>query len=182
MDCGSIRQEVIKYADYKKTYTRSFQRYVLDLVKVMTIQDVAEAVGVGWDMVKGIQKEYLGKHYGKPDLKEVRSISIDEIAVEKGHKYLTIVMDLLSGAVIFVGEGKNAECLQPFFERLKRSHAKIESVAIDMSPAYIEAVTRNLSASKVVFDHFHIIKMYNDALSELRRDLYNFETDTNKKK
>ncbi|MBM2814252.1 MAG: Transposase [Ignavibacteria bacterium] len=148
---------------------------------MMTIQDVSETVGVGWDMVKGIQKQYLEKHYGSPDLKKVRSIAIDEIAIEKGHKYLTVVMDLETGAIVFVGDGKHAESLQPFWKRLKRSGAKIESVAIDMSPAYIEAVTKNLQSSKIVFDHFHIIKMYNETLSELRRDLYNFETDAGKK-
>jgi len=180
-ECGSIRQEKIKYADYKKTYTRSFQRYVIDLSKLMTIQDVSKILGVGWDMVKGILKEYLQKHYGQPDLKGVRSIAIDEIAVEKGHKYMTVVMDLKSGAIVFVGDGRDSESLIPFWKRLKRSGAKIEAVSIDMSPAYIEAVVKNLSASKVVFDHFHIIKMYNDKLTELRRDLYNFETDAEKK-
>jgi len=182
LECRLIRQESIKYADYKKSYTRGFQRYVLDLTKMMTIQDVAETVGVGWDLVKGIQKEYLEKHYGHPDLKKIRSIAIDEIAIQKGHKYLTVVMDLETGAVVFVGDGKGADCLQPFFKRLKRSGAMIESVAIDMSPAYIEAVVKNLSSAKIVFDHFHIIKMFNDTLSELRRDLYNFETDIDKKK
>lgn len=181
LDCGAIRQESIRYADYKKTYTKSFQRYVLDLTKTMTIQDVAETLGVGWDMVKGIQKEYLEKHYGQPDLKDVKRIAIDEIAIQKGHKYLTVVMNLETGAVIFVGDGKHADSLQPFWKRLKRSGAIIESVAIDMSPAYIDAVVTNLSSAKLVFDHFHIIKMYNDTLSELRRDLYNFETDTGKK-
>lgn len=180
-ECGSIRQEKIPYADYKKTYTRSFQRYVIDLSKLMTIQDVSKILGVGWDMVKGIQKKHLQKHYGRPDLKEVRSIAIDEIAVEKGHKYMTVVMDLESGAIVFVGDGRDSESLKPFWKRLKRSGAKIEAVSIDMSPAYIEAVVKNLSGTKLVFDHFHIIKMYNDKLTELRRDLYNFETDAGKK-
>lgn len=179
--CGAIRQETIRYADYKKTYIKSFQRYVIDLAKIMTIQDVASIVGTGWDLVKGIQKEYLEKHYGHPDLKNVKCIAIDEIAVEKGHKYLTVVMDLESGAVIFVGDGKGAESLEPFWKKLNKARANIESVAIDMSPAYIEAVIRNLSASRVVFDHFHIIKMYNDKLSELRSDLYRSENDADKK-
>jgi transposase len=181
LDCGHIRQEAIKYADYKKSYTRGFQRYVLDLSKMMTIQDVSETLGVGWDLVKGIQKQYLEKHYGHPDLKNVKSIAIDEIAIQKGHKYLTVVMDLGIGAVVFVGDGKDSDCLLPFWKRLKHSGAKIESVAIDMSPAYIESVTKNLTSAKIVFDHFHIIKMYNDSLSELRCDLYNFEKDKGKK-
>jgi len=180
-DCQLIRQEKINYADYKKTYTKSFQRYVIDLTKYMTILDVSRKLGVCWDMVKGIQKEYLQKHYGKPDLKHITQLAIDEIAVEKGHKYMTVVMDLGSGAVLFVGDGKDSKSLEPFWKRLKRAGTKIEAVSIDMSPAYIESVVTNLAASKIVFDHFHIIKLYNDKLSELRRDLYSYEIETEKK-
>lgn len=181
LECGAIRQESIKYAYYKKSYTKGFQRYVLDLSKLMTIQDVAKSVGVGWDLVKEIQKQDLEKHYGHPDLKNVRTIAIDEISVEKGHKYLTTVMDLETGAVIFVSDGKDSGSLEPFWKRVKRAGAKIEAVSIDMSPAYIDAVTKNLPTTKIVFDHFHIIKMYNDNLSEIRRDLYNYENDICKK-
>jgi transposase len=91
-------------------------------------------------------------------------------------------MDLDTGAIVYVGEGKDSECLEPFRKRLKRSGAKIEAASPDMSPAYIEAVTKHLHDAKIVFDHFHIIKLYNDKLTELRRDLYNFETDDSKKK
>jgi len=90
LDCKAIRQEAIKYAEYKKKYTKGFKRYVLDLNRMMTIQDVAATVGVGWDMVKEIQKEYLEKHNGQPDLKNVRSIAIDEIAIEKESRTNTL--------------------------------------------------------------------------------------------
>lgn len=180
-DCGLIRQEPIKYADAKKTYTKGFRRYVIELSSMMTIQDISHLTGVGWDMIKEIIKDHLSKHYGKPSLKDVKYIAIDEIAVQKGHKYYTVVMDLSSGAIIYVAEGKNSDCLLPFWKRLKHSGAKIEAVSIDMSPAYIDSVVQNLEGSKIVFDHFHIIKMYNDKLTEIRRDLYNFETDMGKK-
>ena len=182
LDCGTIRQERISYADSKKTYTNSLKRYVLDMSKTMTIQDLSEKLGMGWDVVKGIQKEYLSKHYGNPELKDVKIIAIDEIAVQKGHKYMTVVMDLVSGAVLFVGDGKSGESLQPFFKRLRRAGTKIEAVAIDMSPAYIDAVINNLKDAKIVFDHFHIVKKFNDVLTVIRRDLHKFETDVSKKK
>lgn len=182
LDCGKIRQEKISYADSKKTYTNSLKRYVLDMSKTMTIQDLSEKLGMSWDVVKGIQKEYLSKHYGNPDLKDVKIIAIDEIAVQKGHKYMTVVMDLVSGAVLFVGDGKSGESLQPFFKRLRRAGTKIEAVAIDMSPAYIDAVINNLKDAKIVFDHFHIVKKFNDVLTVIRRDLHKFETDVSKKK
>ena len=69
-------------------------------------------------------------------LKHLRQIAIDEISVGKGHKYLTLVLDLDTGAVVFVGKGKGADALKPFWKRLWGSHAKIKAVAMDMSPAY----------------------------------------------
>jgi transposase len=138
----------------------------------MTIRDVAQLLGVGWDMVKAIQKRYLKKRYRQPKFGNLRRIAIDEIAIGRGHRYLTIVLDLISGAVVFVGDGKGSEALDPFWRRLKRSRASIEAVAIDMSPSYIRAVSDHLPKATLVFDHFHIIKLYNDGLSDLRRRLH----------
>ena len=88
-----------------------------------------------------------------------------------------MVLDLKTGAVVFVGDGKGADALDPFWKQLKRAKSKIDAVAIDMSPAYISAIIKNLPNAKIVFDHFHVIKMFNDKLSELRRQLYHEVND-----
>jgi len=137
----------------------------------MTIKDVARHLGVSWDVVKDIQRRYLSRHYSHPKLKDLELIAIDEISIGRGHRYLTVVLDLLSGTVVFVGDGKGADALLPFWKRLKSSQAKVAAVAMDMSPSYISAVSTHLPAATIVFDHFHIVKMFNDKLSELRRDL-----------
>lgn len=74
--------------------------------------------------------------------------------------------------VVYVGDGKGTEALKQFWRQLIRSGAKVKAVAIDMSPSYISAVTENLPEVAIVFDHFHIIKLYNEKLSEYRRHLY----------
>ena len=104
--------------------------------------------------------------------KHLRQIAIDEISIGKGHRYLTIVLDLESGAVVHVGQGKGGDALRDFWVRLGRSRVKIEAVATDMSPAYIDAVMTHLPQATLVFDRFHVIKLYNDKLSDLRRALY----------
>jgi transposase len=169
LDCDSIRQVPLGFADPRFSYTHGFERYALELSKHMTIQDVAQHLSVSWDVIKDIQKRYLTKRFSKPCVKHLKTIAIDEIAVRKGHVYLTVVMDMQSGAIVFVGNGKKADALDPFWERLKRAKAKIEAVAMDMSPAYLGAVTENLPKAVVVFDHFHGIKLINAQLSELRR-------------
>jgi transposase len=128
-------------------------------------------------VIKDLQKRDLLRRFAKPKLKHLRHIAIDEIAVAKGHRYLTVVLDLDSGAVVFVGDGKGADALKPFWKRLRPSKAKIEAVAMDMSAAYRGAVSTHLPAAKIVFDHFHVIKLFNEKLSELRRALYREATD-----
>jgi len=180
-DCGLVRQAVIGFAEPRRTYTKAFERYVLDLSRSMTIKDVATHLGVSWDVVKEIQKKFLHRHFDKPKLKHVTQIAIDEISTGKGHRYVTIVLDLKSGAVLYVGPGKGADALAAFWRRLRASHARIEAVATDMSPAYIEAVTTNLPEATLVFDRFHVIKLYNEKLSDLRRDLHGQLKDTMQK-
>jgi len=119
--------------------------------------------------------------FAKPKLKHLKRIAIDEISTGKGHRYVTVVLDLESGAVVHVGQGKGGDALTPFWRRLRASGAKIEAVATDMSPAYIDAVVTHLPNATLVFDRFHVIKLYNDKLSDLRRDLYRELTNTMQK-
>jgi transposase len=170
--CGVVRQVDVAFAGPRRSYTRAFERYVLELSRRMTIRDVATHLGVGWDLVKDIQKRDLARRYARPKLKHLRHIAIDEIAVAKGHRYMTVVMDLDSGAVVFVGDGKGADALKPFWKRLRPSGAKVEAVAMDMSAAYRQAVSAHLKGAAIVFDHFHVIKLFNDKLTGLRRSLY----------
>jgi transposase len=176
-DCDAVRQVSVGFADERRSYTKAFERYALELSRHMTIHDIARHLQVGWDLVKDIQKRSLLKRFRKIKLKHLRQIAIDEIAIGRGHRYLTVVLDLISGAVVFVGEGKGAEALKPFWKRLQCARAKIQAVAMDMSPAYISAVMTNLPKAVLVFDHFHIIKLYNEKLSDLRRDLHREATE-----
>jgi len=180
--CGAVRQVEVRFADPRRSYTKGFERYALELSRHMTIRDVAKHLGVGWDTIKDIQKRDLSRRYAKPKLKHLRHIAIDEISIAKGHRYLTIVLDLERGAVVFVGDGKGAKALQPFWKRLRGSKAKVEAVAMDMSPAYREAVSTHLRKAKIVFDRFHVMKLFNEKLSDLRRALYREATDMMQKK
>jgi transposase len=179
--CGAVRQVEVGFADPRRTYTKAFERYALELSRCMTILDVARHLGVSWDVVKDIQKRDLSRRYARPKLKDLRRIAIDEIAVAKGHRYLTVVLDLGTGAVVFVGDGKGGGALKPFWKRLRRCRAQVEAVAMDMSAAYREAVATHLPKAAIVFDHFHVIKLFNDKLSDLRRSLYHQADEAQKK-
>ena len=94
LTCGLIRQVRIPFAEPDRRYTRGFERYVLELSRHMSMQDVAHHLGISWHTVKEIQKRSLQKHFSKPPLKALKRIAIDEISVGRGHRYLTVVLDL----------------------------------------------------------------------------------------
>ena len=175
--CGITRQVTLPFADPRRRYTKAFERYALELSRLMTIQDVAHHLGVGWDTIKDIQKRDLQHRFKKPRLGKLKHIAIDEISIGHGHRYLTVVLNLQTGAVVFVGDGKGAEALEPFWGRLRAAKAKVEAVATDMSPAYILAVRENLGDAIHVFDHFHVVKLFNEKLSDFRRELYREATE-----
>lgn len=137
----------------------------------MTIQAVAQHLGVSWDVVKEIQKRYLQHRFAKIPLQDLRQIAIDEISIGHGHRYLTVVLDLESGAVVFIGEGKGADSLEKLWPQLRRWGAKIRAVASDMSPAYGLAIAENLPEAAHVLDRFHVVKLFNDQLADLRREV-----------
>ena len=178
--CGAVKQPRLSFADPKKHYTRSLERFVVDLCRVANIQDVAELTGLSWDTVKEIHKRHLRRKCKSFKLKKVRHIAIDEKHLGKKRKFITLVLDLRTGRVLHVGQGKGKDALKGFWARLKRSKAKIEAVATDMASGYMAAVLEHLPKADLVLDHFHLVKWFNEKLSLLRRQLYNQATQTEK--
>ena len=137
----------------------------------MTMSDVAEMTLLSWDTVKAIAKTHLAKDYGKPLLKGVRYLGIDEIHLGKKSRFYTIVIDLEDGRILWAKPGRGGAALQGFWPRLRRAKAKIKAVATDMSAAYWSAVRDHWPEAALVFDKFHVIKLMNERLDDLRRHL-----------
>lgn len=182
-DCEKVFQADIPFTHGNVSYTYKFSRYILDLLRLgATISDVAKHLGVGWDMVKDIHKRYLKRRYSHPDLSKVKRIGIDEFAVRKGHVYKTIVVDLDTGRIIHVGDGRGSDSLTAFWKRIKRNNIKIELVTSDMSAAYISSVRENAPKAIHVYDKFHVVEKVTEAVDNVRRSLWNQETDLEKRK
>jgi transposase len=146
-------------------------RFVYGLSRLMTLSDVAELTLLSWDTVKTIVKTYLAKDYGKPFLKGVRYLGIDEIHVGKKSRFYTIVIDLEDGRILWAKPGRGGASLRGFWRRLRLAKAKIRAVATDMSAAYWSAVLEHLPDAALVFDKFHVIKLMNERLDDLRRQM-----------
>jgi len=149
-------------------FTDRFANYIYTLCEKMTLTDVAEMAMINWRTAKRIDKKKLQERF--KNLKKIHPtrIGVDEIAHEKGHKYLTIVRDLDAG-VIWVGEKRKEETLNQFFAELgKRESRKITVAVIDMWNPYIKSIKENTNA-EIVFDKFHIAKKINEAVDQIRK-------------
>ena len=139
-DCDYDCQERISFAPGSHSYTRRFARYVVDLLKAMPLKDTVYLLGVSWDTIKEIHTRHLEYHCVPPSLEGVDSIGIDEFAVQKGHVYKTIVVDLKSGRILHVGQGTAANALAGFWKRVRRRKLNIKYIATDLSAAFISSV------------------------------------------
>ena len=172
--CGSFARERLDFcAGRNVTYTKWLAKFVLALREHMSIHAVAQFTGLHWDTAKNIEKTYLARKYAKVSLRGVRRLGIDEVYLGRKFGFITVVRDLESGAVVFVGKGKGGDALEPFKSRLRRRAKQIEAVTIDMSNAYAAWLKEVLPDSDIVYDHFHVIKLMNERMDSLRRSTMN---------
>jgi transposase len=167
--CGSIRWPHLPFVWGQTNLSKAFVRFALELCLLMTIQSVAKLLKVGWDCIKHLHKCFLAKKYQKISLREVRYVGIDEFAIRKGQRYMTIALDLETGQILFAREGKSAETITPFLLELRCRAHNLKAVAIDMSRGFIFALKDILPNIPVIFDRFHIFKLFNEAMNEFRR-------------
>jgi transposase len=140
------------------------------LRRVLTLSDVAKLTCLSWATVKAITKTHLIKDYGKPALRDVRYLGIDEIHLGQKKRFYTIGIDLQDGRILWAKPGRGKAALRGFWPRLRRARAQIQAVAIDMSGAYWSAVLEHWPEAALVFDKFHILKLMNERLDDLRRE------------
>jgi transposase len=123
--------------------------------------------------VGGIVSRVVARHLdaGGDRLGGLRHIGIDELSYRRHHEYITVVVDHERGVVVWASRGKNADTLRAFFDELgSERSAEIESVTIDMSQAYVSAVTDKVPHARLIFDRFHVQRLVQDALDNTRRD------------
>lgn len=180
--CGASLQEPISFCpDSHVRYTKWLARFVLALRAAMSIRDVARFTGLHWETVKNIEKAWLEKKYSRVRLKGVEYLGIDEVYLGKRLGYISVVRDLDSGAVLFLGKGRGGAALDPFRNRLRRRARHIKAVVIDMSNSYQAWVKDVLPDAAIVYDHFHVIKLMNERMDALRRRTMNQLADEQRK-
>jgi transposase len=161
--------------------TLRLAQYLHELCKVMTVKEAAQHVGIDWKTVKNIDKLFLEQEYGQPNYDGLRILAIDEISIRKGHRYLTIVLDYLTGRVVWIGKQRKARTLSRFFNQLTSAQRKaLEAIAMDMWDPYIKAVQKKVPHVKIVFDLFHVVAQFSRVIDQVRNSEYRKASQENK--
>jgi transposase len=168
--CGVV-VELVPWAENQSWFTYEFEEQVAYLAQRADKTSLTKLMRIGWRTVGAIITRVLPRHRDADPLAGLTHIGIDELSYRRHHEYVTVIVDHVKGGVVWAHPGKNAETLNLFFAELgKERCAQLEAVTLDMSGAYLKAVTEASPEARVIFDRFHVQRLAHDALDEVRRE------------
>ena len=153
-------------------FTILFEAFILELAKQMPVNAVAKLVDEHDTRIWRILNHYVETAREKEDYSAVEKVGMDETSCKKGHNYVTLFTDMETSKVLFVTEGKDAATVTAFKKDLKEHSGiptNVDNITCDMSPAFAKGIEENFHWANVTLDKFHVIKMMNEAVDEVRR-------------
>jgi len=168
---GSEQVEEVPWSRPAAKVTRSLEKAVAVLSRTTDTTTAARHFGLSWRTVNAIEGRYAEEQLTPMRFEGLCAIGVDEVSHRRGHQYLTVVVDLLRGDVVWIGEGRSQETLEGFFREIGPERCRtIDVVATDLHVPYHSAVRRFAPQADLAFDHFHLVKLLNDGLDDLRRE------------
>lgn len=168
--CGVV-VELVPWAETGSWFTYEFEEQVAYLAQRADKTTLSTLMRIGWQTVGAIIQRVLPRHQSTDPLEGLTHIGVDELSYRRHHEYVTVIVDHVGGGVVWAHPGKNAATLNTFFKALgKERCAKLEAVTLDMSGAYLKAVTEASPQARVIFDRFHVQRLAHDALDAVRRE------------
>lgn len=169
---GSVRLVEADFAGRLSGFTLLFEAMILMLAQQMPFAAVARIVGESAHRVMAVCERYVEIALGLADFSDVKTLAIDETSRARGHDYITLAADALERRVLFVTEGRDAGTIKALAADLAEHGCppeQIDSVSIDMSPAFIKGVSEELPNARITFDKFHVIWHASTAVDKMRR-------------
>lgn len=158
--CGP-RVERLSWLERHCRVTRRLAETVGRFCALLPLQHVAEVFGLGWDLVKSLDLAFLQSRVGPVDVSGVEAILMDEFAIQKGHRYATVIVEAATRRVLWVGRGRSREDIRPFFELLgPEGCRRLQAVGMDMNGAFEVEVRHHCPQAQIVFDLFHVVAKY----------------------
>ena len=171
-DCG-VHLEAVPWARPGAHHTRDLEDVVAWLAQQMAKTPIAGLLRIGWDTVGRIVERVVAEHLDESRLDSLVAIGVDEISYRRGQRYLTSVVDHQTGAIVWCSPGRNAATLQAFFTELGDRRHSIRAVSIDMSGGYAKAIRDSIPHAEICFDPFHVVRLGQRAVDQVRRDEWN---------
>jgi transposase len=170
--CG-VRTEQVPWAELGSRFTRAFEQQVAWLAQRTDLTAVAEYFQISWATVRNIVQRVVDSRWdGDRSLDGLRVIGVDEISYRRHHNYLTVVVDHLSGRVVWAGKDRKAKTLLRFFRHLGPERAaQLEAISCDMWEPYVTVLRRKAPQARIIFDRFHIVRHLNQAVTKVRQQL-----------
>lgn len=170
--CGVVKEKV-PWAERGSRFTVAFEQEVTWLAQRGDLSAVADYFRITWRSVRRIIRRVVAQKWDERErLDGLRVMGVDEISYRKRHRYLTVVVNHLTGRVVWAGKDRKAKTLLRFFRKLGPERAaELEAVSMDMWQPYMAVVNKKAAQARVIFDRFHIVQHLNKAVDETRRDL-----------
>lgn len=166
-----VHQIAVPWAEPGGRFTALFEALAIDWMKETSLSGACRLLGVSWDEAAGIQKRAVKRGLARREQVPLKRIGIDETSFQKRHEYVTLVSNE-EGDVVYVADDRRRESLDGFYETLSKEElAGLESVSLDMWPAYITSTLKYVPGAeeKIAFDKFHVAKHLGDAVDKVRR-------------
>jgi transposase len=170
-ECG-VKQVPVPWAREGSGFTLLFEAFIMAMAKEMSVRAIARLVGEHDTRVWRVLHHYVEQARCDQDYSEVSAVGMDETSSKRGHNYITVFVDMAKSKVLFATPGKDAETLRAFKEDLEAHGGQVANITqacCDMSPAYIRGIEDTFGNAAITFDKFHILKVINEALDEVRR-------------
>lgn len=162
----------VSWAEGSSRFTLYFESFAIEVLQACSASRAGELLGISWDEADGIKQRAVRRGMARRQIGDLQYVCVDEKAVGHGHDYVTVVTGVIVGKpqALYVGDGRGEEGLNPFWEWLgTEACARIKAVSMDMGQAYQNSVHRYCPNAALIFDPFHIMKMLNGAVNEVRQ-------------
>jgi transposase len=172
--CGP-KLERLSWLDGYARVTRRLAESVARLCAVASIRHVGQFFGLHWSTVKELDRAHLQRALGPVDLEGLEVIALDEFAIQKGHRYATVIVEPTRKRVLWVGRGRGREDIRPFFLQLGAERcARVRAAVMDMNAGYEHEVRQHCGNALIVFDLFHVVAKYGrEVIDRVRVDRAN---------
>jgi transposase len=171
-DDGKVRLVSPPWSGLMNGFTLLFESFIFKLAKEMPVSRVAKLKGLHDNKIWNMLDLYIFGAKSDEDYSSVDVVGIDETSIAKGHDYISLFVDLQKRKTMFISQGKDNKTIANFSDDLldhNASASQIKEVSCDMSPAFIKGVKEQLINAKITFDKFHILKIINQAVDQVRR-------------